>query len=47
MHAVKSINFELESWLGIWNFGLESEIFRGIPNLTHDFSLVSGPSRGQ
>ena len=27
MHTVKSINFELESWLGIWNFGLESEIF--------------------
>jgi len=27
MHAVKSINFELESWFGIWNFGVESEIF--------------------
>jgi len=27
MYAVKSINLELESWLGIWNFGLESEIF--------------------
>jgi len=27
MHAVKSVNFELESWLGIRNFGFESEIF--------------------
>ena len=47
LDAVKSKNSGLKTWFGIWNLGLESEIFNenvGISNLTHNFKLVLGPS---
>ena len=47
LDVVKLKNFGLKTWFGIWNLGLESEIFnekRWDLNLTRDFNLVSGPS---